>query len=492
MDEGQLMDRIRVDWRNATDHAVEKQHGVSRDELADLQTRIREITEKMAADREAGNLRYRNLPTDGDMLANVKRAVENFRPRCEILVVLGIGGSALGNIALQSSLNSPAYNLLRDDLRPGPQLFVLDNVDPDLIGSVIEFIKPRLDKTVVNVISKSGETSETGAQFLLFRDLLQGKLDCRYKDCLLVTTAPEQVKADGTSVLDENGRPKHGDMREICIAEEYKTLEVPKGVGGRFSVLSAVGLFSAAMCGIDIDALLKGAEDMDQRVQNPDLFANPAAMIAAIHYLLDKRGKRISVMMPYSNALYSLADWYRQLWAESLGKKKIESGREVFVGQTPVKALGTTDQHSQIQLYREGPNDKIITFLQVEQFARQLPISNSKAKGMEYLAGHSFNELITAEKRATEYALRVSQRPTMTVLFPSISPHTVGQFIYLYEVATSYMGELLELGEKTYDQDAVELGKKTTFALMGREGPEYDKLRNEIGPVAQHDPEYML
>src|SRR5688572_15970744 len=289
------------------------------------------------------------------MVADVNREVEHFRDRCEVLIVLGIGGSALGNIALQAALNPYTYNVMSDRTRGGPQLFVLDNVDPDQIKSVVELITPKLKKTIVNVISKSGETAETAAQFILFRDLLQKKLGKRYKENILATTDPEG-----------------GTLRSIAQSEGYRTLEVPPGVGGRFSVLSAVGLFSAAMCGIDIDGIMAGARDMDGRCKSADLLDNPAAMIAAIHYLLGRKGKSMSVMMPYSSSLYSMADWFRQLWAESLGKQHGLKRKNVFAGQTPIKALGATDQHSQVQLYREGPNDKLFTFLEVERFAQKL------------------------------------------------------------------------------------------------------------------------
>src|SRR5207249_10125735 len=148
-------------------------------------------------------------------------------------------------------------------------------------------ITPKLKKTIVNVISKSGETAETAGQFILFRDLLQSKLGKKYKDNILATTDP-----------------KGGTLREICNQEGYRTLEVPDGVGGRFSVLSAVGLFSAAMTGIDVDAMMKGCQDMDKRVKEAEVTKNPAAMLAAIHYLLNARGKVMSVMMAYSTSLY--------------------------------------------------------------------------------------------------------------------------------------------------------------------------------------------
>lgn len=469
------MDRISLYYKNATAEAVGDKHGVTDKELASLAPRIKDIAKQLADDRKAGKQKYRDLPYDEAMIDAVNTQVEHFRDRCEVLIVLGIGGSALGNIALQSALNPYTYNLMSDRTRPGPQLFVLDNVDPDQIKAVVDLVTPKLKKTIVNVVSKSGETAETASQFILFRDLLQSKLGKKYADNILATTDP----AGGT-------------LREIAKKEGFRTLEVPEGVGGRFSVLSAVGLFSAAMCGIDIDALMAGAADMDKRLKSDDLLKNPAALLAAVHYILNNKGKPMSVMMPYSTSLYYLADWFRQLWAESLGKRYDLSGKkEVYAGQTPIKALGTTDQHSQVQLYREGPNDKIITFLEVERFGNKLTIPSSM-KGVEtldYLADSNFQTLINAEKLGTEYALLESQRPTMTLLFPTISPETIGQFLMLYEVAVSYMGALLNIN--TYDQPAVQLGKDATYALMGKTG--YADLNKKIqAAVAKRDKKFLL
>jgi glucose-6-phosphate isomerase len=362
---------------------------------------------------------------------------------------------------------------MSDRTRNGPQLFVLDNVDPDQIRSVVDLVTPKIKKTIVNVVSKSGETAETAAQFILFRDLLQQKLGKKYAENIIATTDPTG-----------------GTLRNIASAEGYRTLDVPNGVGGRFSVMSSVGLFSAAMCGIDTDALLQGAADMDERLKSPDVLTNPAAMLAAISYILHERGKVMSVMMPYSTSLYSLADWFRQLWAESLGKRDGLHKRNVFAGQTPIKALGTTDQHSQVQLYREGPNDKVITFLEVERFTQKVAIPQAfkEIKTLGYLPGTNFQTLINSEKLATEYALLESQRPTMTVAFPQISAQTVGQFLYLYEVAVSYMGALFDIN--AYDQPAVQLGKDATYALMGKDG--YAELAKKIGPVAKRDKKYQI
>lgn len=265
-------------------------------------------------------------------------------------------------------------------------------------------------------------------------------------------------------------------MRAISDAEGYATLPVPEGVGGRFSVLSPVGLFSAAMCGLDIDALLDGAAEMDMRCREIDSRRNPAAVLAWLLVELARRGKTNHVLMPYASGLYPLADWFRQLWAESLGKRLDLDGREVFAGPTPIKALGTTDQHSQIQLYREGPHDKVIGFVSVELFDRdvQIPVG-IEAASLRYLENATLGQLLAAERRATEYALVESQRPNFTITMPRLDAYHVGQFIQLWEITTAYAG--LMLGINAYDQPAVETGKAATFGLMGRPGYEEWKTR---------------
>ena len=412
------------------------------------------------------------MPYSEEIPQKVKALVNELKDRCENLVVLGIGGSALGSIALQTALNPYMYNL-DDSQRKGPRLFVFDNVDPAQFGSFLDWVSGRLDKTIFNCISKSGRTAETASEFLIVRRMLADEL------------GPDGLKNQVVATTD----PKEGTLRKIADEYDLRTLEVPEGVGGRFSVLSAVGLFSAAMCGIDIDSLLAGARDMDKRVSSEDFFRNPAAINAAINYHYYNRGKRISVMMPYSFALKDFADWYRQLWAESLGKAENPAGAKVHIGPTPVKALGTTDQHSQVQLYREGPNDKLFTFLQVENFDADLTIGPAPqcAGELDYLAGKNLSRLLKIEKTATEFSLLQSGRPCLTVLFPQVDAYTVGQFIYLFEVTTSFAGALF--GINAYDQPAVELGKEAAFALMGRSGCE--KLAEQIKPFTEVDEDFL-
>lgn len=455
---------LSLEYRSALADAVGDEHGLNPADLDLIAPRVAEIVAQIERERAAGKRRYRDLPFDEAMLRDVVAAVTRRRGGCANLVVLGIGGSALGNIALQTALNPATYNLLPADRRGGPRLFVMDNVDPVQFAASLDFIEPELDRTCFNVISKSGETAETAAQFLIARDLLQHRLGRdRAREAILVTTDP-----------------KSGTMREIVNAEGYESLPVPDGVGGRFSVLSAVGLFSAGMCGIDLAAVLGGARAMSESIARPALRDNPAALIAAIHYMFYQRGKRLHVMMPYAAALKDLADWYRQLWAESLGKRRGLDGREVFVGPTPIKALGATDQHSQVQLYREGPNDKVFTFLVVDRFERDVLIPPAAAADvpevMRYLCGASLGRLLNAEQAATEYALTASQRPCLSIRFEAVTPEAVGAFFLLYEAATSIAGLLF--GINAYDQPAVQAGKDGTFALMGRTG--YEGLAAQI------------
>jgi glucose-6-phosphate isomerase len=462
---------LQLDYGNALDSAVGPAHGITRGDLARSEPLVQRLIGEIESERARGQHRYRDLPSDAEMLRTVNQAVKRRSAGMENLVVLGIGGSALGNIALQTALNGPYYNELpragsgkssagatrrAGARRNGPRLYVLDNVDPVQVGTLLDLLGPQLGKSLFNVISKSGETAETASQFLIVRDLIAERLGRkRLTRQIIVTTDAAQ-----------------GTMREIVDAEGYESLPVPDGVGGRFSVLSAVGLFSAGMCGINLRRLLAGAREMSKRAASQQVRKNPAAMLALLLHHFYVGGKRLHVMMPYAAQLRDLADWYRQIWAESLGKRHDLAGRSVVVGPTPIMALGATDQHSQVQLYREGPNDKAFIFLEVEKFGRdvRIPKAAELPESDGYLGGSSLGKLLNAEKAATEFALVESSRPCMTLRFPRVDEQTVGQFIMLLEAATTIAGRMF--GVNPYDQPAVQLGKEMTFALMGRKGYE--------------------
>jgi glucose-6-phosphate isomerase len=393
------------------------------------------------------------LPYDVKVRDEVKKAAVLIREKFENFVVLGIGGSALGTIAVHRAMKHPFYNLLPDIKRKAPRLFVLDNVDPETAMGIFDVID--LKKTCINIISKSGETAETAAFMKLFWKKYTAVVkDDRLKDHIIITTDKEK-----------------GALRPIVNKYGLVSFVVPSNVGGRFSVLTPVGLLPLAVTGVNIDELLKGAAYMDTMVSNADVWKNPAYMRAVMHYISDVKFRRkIDVMMPYSNALKDTADWYAQLWAESTGKKLNNEGRTVNCGLTPVKALGTTDQHSQVQLYVEGPLDKVVTFIKAESFREDAEIPNNfdDVDTMAYLSGQKMSKLLNAEESATETALTKNQRANMTITMPEISEFTMGQLIYMLEVETAFMGELYDIN--AFDQPGVETGKTAAFALMGRKG----------------------
>jgi glucose-6-phosphate isomerase len=491
--------QIKLHYKNVTADVIGDEHGITDRQWADLAEKVEPliplITKEIAGHKRHPKItrtQYGLLPTNIEITRRVLDQVEKLKGRCDNLVVLGIGGSALGNIAVQTALNPYMYNL-DERLRDGrPRLFVFDNVDPAQLSSFLNWLGDGLKTTVFNVISKSGRTAETAAQLLIITDKF-------------ATACPREPLADHIVVTTSFERNEKGEFKSTLhrIAKaadpELPLLEVPENVGGRFTVLSAVGLFSAAMCGIKIDELLAGARDMHKRVSCENFKENPATVNAAINYHYYNHGKRNSVIMPYCYALKDMADWYRQLWAESLGKSTNLDESEVFIGPTPIKALGATDQHSQVQLYREGPNDKLFTFLQVENFDDEPEIVMGPAPDcapeLDYMAGKEMSTLLNCEKKATEYALIWDKRPCLTVLFDRVTAHTVGQFIYLFEVTTSFVGALFDIDP--YNQPAVELGKEATFALMGKTGEykpgyTYEQFAEDIGSKTNLDEAFLV
>ena len=368
------------------------------------------------------------------------------------VVVLGIGGSALGPIALRTALLPPGWNASSSSQRDGrPRLHVLDNVDPVTMAALLERLD--LGATLFVVTSKSGGTAETMAQYLVVR----GRLEA----------AGRAVRDHMVFVTD----PEKGALRRIAAGEQVAALAVPPNVGGRFSVLSPVGLLPAALTGMDIAELLRGAADMRARCESAAWSANPAGTFAVLQWLADARlGRRGQVFMPYADGLRDMAAWFVQLWAESLGKLRPDG---TPVGPTPIAALGATDQHSQVQLFMEGPNDKTVTFLVVAQQA-DLPIPrlHGEHPDLSYLGGHSLHELLGVEQKATAGALAARGRMNMTIGLERLDAWHVGGLLMMLEVATAFAGELY--GVNAFDQPGVELGKRFTYGMFGRPGFESD------------------
>jgi len=399
-------------------------------------------------------LQWMNLGYNEETVWYVKEFASLVENRFDNVVVLGIGGSALGGLAVTEAVLKPYWNLLPKEKRNNfPRIFFLDNIDPDTIIGILEVLD--LSKTLVNVITKSGDTAETMSQYMIIKDLMEKELGDDYRKNIVVTTDK-----------------KMGILRQLAEQEGYKIFYVPDDVGGRFSVFSTVGLLPFALVGLDIDKLMNGVKDMDLELKSTDIHKNIAAQNALIHYLMDKqKGKKLTVIMPYSSRLRYIADWFAQLWAESLGKENNNLGEKVNVGLTPIKALGATDQHSQVQLYNDGPNDKLITFIRVKDFDNTVEIPNIfEYTGIGYLGGKTFNDLINAEADSTNVALIERKRPTITITLDKIDEYNIAQLLYMYEVQTAITGELYNIN--TFDQPSVEQSKNYLYALMGRAGYE--------------------
>ena len=447
---------IKLDFSNASNKVIQEEGLDLTSSFNEYAPKIQEIITNlnMKKDKPGSWLQWMNLGYNEETVWYVKEYAAMVDGRFDNILVLGIGGSALGAMALSEALLKPYWNLLDKEKRDNyPKIFFLDNIDPDQINALLDMLD--LKRTLVNVITKSGSTAETMSQFMIIKDRLQALLGDDYRKNVVATTDKQS-----------------GVLRQLANEEGYKTFVVPDDVGGRFSVFSAVGLVPLALVGIDIDEIIKGIKIMDLALKNTDINKNIAAQAALVHYLMDKqKGKYLSVLMPYSSRLKYVSDWYVQLWAESLGKEFDRDGNKINNGPTPIKALGATDQHSQIQLYNEGKNDKVITFIRVDEFDTELNIPNIfEYTGLNYLGGKTINRLINAEADATAVTLADYKRPNITIHLPKINEYYLAQLFYMFEMQTAIIGELYNID--AFNQPGVEQAKNYTYALMGRFGYE--------------------
>ncbi len=388
-----------------------------------------------------------NLPTRN--VDNIQTLARWLATR-ESIIQVGIGGSALGNLMMHNALLPSFWNELPASKRNGPRFFMSDNVDPAENRAIWELINP--ESTAVVVVSKSGSTAETAANFLYFWEKLRDTLgEAAARERLVVITDKDK-----------------GILRPFVDETGCKSLVLPEDVGGRFSVLSCVGLLSAWALGIDCTALLKGAADLDSMLAgSASVMDNPAWIMAGLNFLHMEQGRNINVLMSYSDSMERFGEWFAQLWGESLGK----DGK----GSTPVRALGAIDQHSQIQLYTSGPDDKFYTILTVEHGTKDIALPAAQEKAFEklsYLYGKSMDKLRNFEAAATVAALHKMQRPVVSMSIPVMDARRLGALIQFYEYVTALTGYLLEIDP--FDQPGVEQGKNYTYGLMGRAGFEAD------------------
>jgi glucose-6-phosphate isomerase len=466
---------IRLAYGRMLRDGLDGVHGLRRARLDELAARFPAVQGEVHRRRGEGEYGFYRLVDQAGPVREITTFAEGVGQAYDHVLVLGIGGSALGAKALLTALRRPAWNEWDDEGREFfPRLTVLDNVDPTTVSAALARIDPR--RVLVNVISKSGGTAETMAQYLIVRAWLEDALGSAAHRHLVFTTDP--------------GR---GALREIAARDGIASLSVPPEVGGRFSVLSPVGLLPAALVGIDVSALVAGARRAVERADADDLRRNPAALYAALHWAADTDlGARIHVLMPYTDRLRDFAEWYRQLWAESLGKRVSRAGKELFSGPTPLAAVGATDQHSQVQLFMEGPFDKVITFAVVDDLGDDLrippPPTDVPGVGplppdLAYLSGHSLAALLRAEYEATATALARMGRMSCTLRLSRLDAETFGEAIMFFQLATGYAGVFY--GVDPFDQPGVELGKKLTYAAMGRPG--YEGHAQPSGTVDQDE-----
>lgn len=389
---------------------------------------------------------FEKLPSDMSVVAQVEQFCKKNAGKFDHFVLLGIGGSALGARCIADALLPPVTR---------SRLIILDNVDPVFISDMTSHLN--LERTLFIVVSKSGTTPETIAQYFYFRKKIDGALAARKSE-------GGRLKPSALSAGRENfvfaTDPDDGFLRQTGCNEGIRTFDIPKDVGGRFLVLTAASLLPAGLLGIDIRGLLHGGEKALK-------FRTKAFEFASLQYLLQKkRGVSITVMMPYNSRLSTFSDWYAQLLAESIGKEKNLAGKKVNVGLTPVKALGVTDQHSQIQLYACGPFDKLVVFLEVTKpsIDFKIPPMYVEAKSFEFLHDVSFHELLTVEKRATEKALTQHQRPNVTFSLATLDAEHLGALFMFFELSVAFLAELY--GINAFDQPGVELAKELTRKML--------------------------
>lgn len=359
------------------------------------------------------------------------------------IVVLGIGGSALG---LKAILNLYSFSKIERNF------YILDNIDPSYLKHIFEKID--LSQSLFFVISKSGETVETLSQFLYAYSVVK-KNNLDPKKHFIFITDPEK-----------------GFLRDISKKEGIITFDVPKDLGGRFSVLSYVGLLPAFFIGEDISEIIEGTKVIDKNFLETCLFSN-------ILYLLNvRRGKSNVVFFHYGDRLEKFCQWFSQLWAESLGKKFGNNGEILMTGQTPIVAKGVTDQHSQLQLYLEGPKDKVIIMIKSnDKVNLNIPEVFTEYDSVKYLSGKSFDILFDAEFKGTYGALIKESVPTISIEIEELNLKTLGALFYFFELATAYSGKLYNINP--FDQPGVEIGKRIAFSILGKSGYNEELLIKE-------------
>ncbi len=422
---------LKIDFNNC--YKIAEDHGMPKSTFADHKNYLTPSLQGIEA-RDQG---FYKVIDDENILDQIQHYADSVEGKYSDIVVCGIGGSSLGPICLRE-----AFTDFFADHKP--RLHVLENIDPDFLGEAVDYLD--LDRTLFLIISKSGGTPETVAQYMFFRKLLEDK-GSNIQDHFVFVTDPSQE----VSLL-----------RTIGNQENITMFDIPPSVGGRFSVQTPVGLLPAALIGIDIKDLIAGMQDMRDSFLNTNFDQNLPFQLACTQTATYLKGKPMNILMPYHTKLRQFGAWAVQLVAESTGKVAADGNH---VGITPIPSLGVTDQHSQVQLFAEGPNDKLIIFIGVETFnySLDIPVSVDSPK-TNFLEGKTFKDLLHAEQQATAQALTEADRPNITITLPELSPYYLGQLFMLFEGATAFWGEFFQID--AFNQPGVERGKVLTRELL--------------------------
>lgn len=428
-------------------------NGIEQERLqTDLAKRFLNVHEMISKEGNATNMGFLDLENTWAEVEHIEVLAQTYRKRFSAVVVIGMGGSSLGMQALCQALLGESWNLLDDVSRNHcPKIYFLDNLDPVSVRELLDRIN--VEETLFNVVSKSGSTAETLALYAVVEDF--------------VTRAMGSDKACEHFLFTTD--PSLGTLREIAQQRGIESLEVPPDIGGRFSVLSPASLFLASLVGLDVRSIIRGAENSKEHCRTPVLKDNKAGMISTLFHTADReQGRNVHVVMPYCDRLQNFSLWFQQLWSESLGKAQNLSGELVNAGPTLLTARGAMDQHSQLQLFTEGPEDKVILFLKLGDHSDdiEIPVENVNAEAFQSFKGRGLGELLKLEQQATVESLRIVGRPTMTLELDSLDEEVMGELLMLFMMATVYAGGLYKVNP--WDQPGVELSKRLTFEFLDR------------------------
>jgi glucose-6-phosphate isomerase len=420
---------LQLDIAGSLAKAITPLMGIPDQEMGALRTSMRRHIEEWLQERAKNQHAWSMNPYSRENVAMVKEAASDARAKgIKTVLWIGIGGSGLGPRVIQEAFETPDT----------PEFIVVDTIDPYALSMILQIIDWK--STMIVVVSKSGDTLETMSAFFLCYHHLKREKKVRPAQRVIAITDPEK-----------------GHLRDFCRDEGIPMLPLPADVGGRYSIFTPVGLLALALLDGDVNAFVRGAKEMDTLCQRTLLDENPAALLAAVQYLLDtKRGCAVRVIMPYSARLQSFARWNQQLIAESLGK--IETANPI-----PVAAIGTQDQHSLLQQWMAGPRKAWHIFIR-EIDKPKLIVPQDVEESFGFIAGKQFSELLDACYLGTSQALTSAKRPHATVTLQKLDAFHLGQLFFLFLTEVVFLGKLYRIDP--YGQPAVEIGKQITRKIL--------------------------